>query len=130
MSKHIIKFRGQPIEDYGDINWFYGSAILDYEEELAYIDAPGQGIVPVVWESVGQYTGKNDTEGTEIYDEDCLYAPGNLTDELQYVGVVVWDKEDARWEVKNMHGRYEWIPDGCVVRGSLHDVLKGDSKDE
>ncbi|WP_254456763.1 hypothetical protein [Brevibacillus sp. HD1.4A] len=42
-----IKFRGKPIEDYGDVKWFYGSATLDYEEKIAYIVSPSQGHVPV-----------------------------------------------------------------------------------
>ncbi|MCY9530561.1 hypothetical protein M5X04_14660 [Paenibacillus alvei] len=72
MSRPIIKFRGQPIEDYGDIKWFYGSAILDYEEKLAYIDAPGQGLVPVTWDTVGQIFDFGDREGGELYPGDIV----------------------------------------------------------
>lgn len=36
-----IKFRGKPIEDYGDTKWFFGSAVLNYEDKLAYIEAYG-----------------------------------------------------------------------------------------
>ncbi|HFR4157292.1 hypothetical protein [Bacillus cereus] len=42
-----IKFRGMPIEDYGDTKWFYGNAIVNYDDKLAYIEASGQGFVPV-----------------------------------------------------------------------------------
>ncbi|MGG0754947.1 hypothetical protein [Brevibacillus laterosporus] len=54
-----IKFRGKPIEDYGKITWFYGNAVLNYEDKLAYIEASGQSFVPVEWESVGQYKRRN-----------------------------------------------------------------------
>ncbi|WP_309479428.1 YopX family protein [Brevibacillus agri] len=69
-----IKFRGKPIEDYGDVKWFYGSAVLDYEEKLAYIVSPGQGHVPVEWESVGQFTEVHDDQdvGEELYEGDIV----------------------------------------------------------
>ncbi|PFB74782.1 hypothetical protein CN286_26665 [Bacillus anthracis] len=67
-----IKFRGKPIEDYGDTKWFYGNAVINYEDKSAYIEAPGQGFVPVVWESVGQFTGETDAYSNEIYEDDIV----------------------------------------------------------
>lgn len=52
-----VEFRGKPIKDYGDAKWFYGSAVVNYEDELVYIEAPGYGCVPIEWGTVGQYIG-------------------------------------------------------------------------
>lgn len=69
---------------------------------------------------VMQYTGVKDEELTEIFEEDHLWAKNN-TGELEYVGRVIWDFQDARFEVVSLHGRFEYIPDGCVVRGNNYE---------
>ncbi|SME48609.1 YopX protein [Bacillus cereus] len=69
----MILFRGKPIEDYGDIKWFYGNAVMNYEDNLAYIESPGQGFVPVEFESVGQYIGLKDSS-----DEKQMVFAGDI----------------------------------------------------
>ncbi|MFC8960598.1 YopX family protein [Bacillus subtilis] len=87
-----IKFRGKPIEDYGDIKWFYGGIDLNHDDKLAYISTPYNGHVPVEWESIGQYTGLKDKNGREIYEGDIVLYNRNISpliDSRKYV--VKWE---------------------------------------
>ncbi|MBG9772394.1 YopX family protein [Brevibacillus laterosporus] len=126
-----IKFRGKPIEDYGKITWFYGNAVLDYEDKLAYIQASGQGFVPVEWESVGQYTEVHDDEGdNEVYGGDIVEITHEgrlLRCYVKYEGsgfMLVSDElEDGYiWmsDLIECDCSYFWVPDSIVI-GNIHD---------
>ncbi|PAD73958.1 YopX family protein [Paenibacillus campinasensis] len=114
------RFRGKRLDN-GE--WVFGFGAFIWEDDgvkRAEIYSTC-GVYDVDPETVGQYTGKKDEEKNEIFDGDKLYAPGNLDADLQYVGTVEWDDNDNRWEVASFHGRFEYIPDGCVVHGNRWD---------
>ncbi|PFN18016.1 YopX family protein [Bacillus cereus] len=88
MREVEIKFRGKPIEDYGDTKWFYGNAVINYEDKLAYIEAVGQGFVLVEWETVGQFTGFTDLYSNESYEGDIVEYGG-------WFYIIKWDEEET-----------------------------------
>jgi len=98
-----IKFRGKPLEEYPAIKWFYGSLILNYDDNLAYIESPYNGTIPVEWGSVGQYLGVTDKNGIEIFEGDIA--------DVCYLGF-------ARFRVKIMSGEYEQDGSGGEYSGT------------
>ncbi|MED1779498.1 YopX family protein [Bacillus subtilis] len=105
-----IKFRGKPIEDYGDVKWFYGNAVLNYDDKLAYIEADRQGYVPVEWESIGQYTGAK-----KFYEGDVVDCNG-------LAGLVVWNEKTHTWGVRLKIGDHirtdrlcDWDEEATVI---------------
>ncbi|MCM3208509.1 YopX family protein [Paenibacillus illinoisensis] len=94
-------------------------ACIDSDGSFVNTEAPFVNEVDP--ETVGQSTGLIDNKGREIFESDQLWATGNLTDDLHYVGTVVWDEDDARFEVKSIHGRFEYVPSDVVVKGTVWD---------
>ncbi|PGC72659.1 YopX family protein [Bacillus wiedmannii] len=126
-----IKFRGMPIEDYGDTKWFYGNAIVNYDDKLAYIEASGQGFVPVKWETVSQYTGLSDKNGEEIYEGDILEFSGNVV----ALGIVKYNENFATFQACN--GNSGWLfgnesGTNIEILGNIYEnpeLLKGAAKE-
>lgn len=120
-----ILFRGKRIDN---SEWETGSLIYasmgTSEEQVGIADKMTAYHTPVIPETVGQYTGLTDKNGTKIFEGDIL--EGDLEDNLdpgaKWRNVVVWEK--FGWNCKE--GHVSQSIDGfdikeCEVIGNIHD---------
>lgn len=129
-----IKFRGQSNRVWNKRGkWMYGDCLHEASGLAIWSKVPGgfQNI-PVISDTVGQYTGMNDSTGKDIYEGDIVRTSDN-DDEL---AVVEWDEEDLRFTVT--HGNVvnglgeEYYPREVEVVGNIYDdpeLLGGDASD-
>lgn len=139
-----IIFRGKRVDN-GE--WVYGSLIAmdrEIDSSQAFIFTPPRasafscrtlvklGMVAVDTETIGQYTGLADRNGTKIFEGDIV----NVEYDIQYAGVaaerignfeVVFDS--GCFMKKGENGLFHFIPsDVCRVIGNVCDnpeLLKG-----
>lgn len=73
----------------------------------------------VIPETVEQYTGITDDNGTKIFDGDVIrvrYQPGEVE-----VGAVLWSRHGAKWIFGFGDGYDIFSSKQCQVIGSIHD---------
>lgn len=122
-----ILFRGKRLDDDKWVTGYYtGPVGLDMSHEICDINSPVGSRVDVDPDTVGQYTGLTDMNGTKIFEGDVLRFYSDYTDEF------MGDPCIARYGEFNCtccEGVYGWYFEGgdirdhdvYVVIGNIHD---------
>ena len=115
-----IKFRGRKLvgEDAG--KWAYGWLSTNIRGNPVIKDDNAQFPVAVDVETVGQYTGMKNFNGTEIYDGDIV----RTDDEDEELAIIEWGDDTLKFMVT--HGNVcsdlgEYYPREIEVVGNIYD---------
>ena len=130
-----ILFRGKRKDN--DNSWIYGhlhkmdgygTGYTEYGIQVQDIPTSRPWSVLVIPETVGQFTGLTDKNGTKIFEGDIVKREFTLwhgetkkTRETQ-IGVVVYSNRDCGFQVKKKCNlRKPWDGDTIEVIGNIHD---------
>jgi len=124
------KFRGKRLDN-GE--WVYGYYFIserDIEDGFVWRDIPQiqqrygdhYQYFDVIPETIGQYTGLKDKNGTEIYEDDLVAVADYANWEGLYK--VAWDNDGLMYVIEDAHGDREKLCEfeEYLVKGNIHDL--------
>ena len=117
-----VRLDGSPI----DSNWVYGGIFPNNKGgdfAIIYQQEPTIEKFTVYADTVGQYTGKNDKNGTKIFEGDIV-----KDEQSGYEYVIKWFSEYACFALANKNGHmeydvdeFEMLVNDLIVVGNIHD---------
>lgn len=120
-----VRLDGSPI----DSNWVYGGIFPNNKGgdfAIIYQQEPTIEKFTVYADTVGQYTGKNDKNGTKIFEGDIV-----KDEQSGYGYVIKWFSEYACFALANKNGHmeydvdeFEMLVNDLIVIGNIHDNLE------
>lgn len=115
MKQREIKFRGlRKI----DLKFVYGDLIQNRHSTVINDEFGHDSTVKI--ETVGQFTGLTDKNGTEIYEGDIITAPRYING----YGIIVWSNKGRGWMIEvngSLHHFVDYVWDNLAVIGNIHE---------
>ena len=116
--KREILFRGKQLNT-GE--WFFGNLFDKDNSGRTHIATTNRGCLNIDPETVGQFTGMTDKNGTKIFEGDILNEKYKINERLYYI---VWDNDYFALRAESEYTSYqldELLLSHCEVIGNIHD---------